>query len=46
MHAENGLGNVWIGALQTSAAGMIGILESDRDLNGGWWDYKGDAIPW
>ncbi|KAF8061359.1 gghA [Scenedesmus sp. PABB004] len=29
----------------TSVAGMLSVLESDRPLNGGWWDYKGEVVP-
>lgn len=28
-----------------SAGGLIGVLESDLPLNGKWWDYKSEAIP-
>lgn len=28
-----------------SAGGLIGVLESDQPLNGKWWDYKSEAIP-
>jgi NAD(P)-dependent dehydrogenase (short-subunit alcohol dehydrogenase family) len=32
---------------QTSVAGMIGILEKDpAELQGAWFDYKNEAIPW
>lgn len=27
------------------AGGLIGVLESDLPLNGKWWDYKSEAIP-
>jgi hypothetical protein len=30
----------------TSVAGMIAVLESSRQLNGCWYDYKGLEIPW
>ena len=29
-----------------SAAGMIGVLESGRKLNGEWYDYKAEQIAW
>jgi len=28
-----------------SAGGLIGVLESDLPLNGKWWDYKSEEIP-
>eukprot|EP00879_Flechtneria_rotunda_P000620 GHRR01000733.1.p1 GENE.GHRR01000733.1~~GHRR01000733.1.p1 ORF type:complete len:275 (+),score=70.05 GHRR01000733.1:3258-4082(+) len=31
---------------QTSVAGLLSVLESDKPLNGQWYDYKGEAIPW
>ena len=29
-----------------SVSGLISVLESDRPLNGRWYDYKGEEIPW
>ena len=31
---------------QQSAAGLISVLESERPLNGHWYDYAGKEIPW
>jgi NAD(P)-dependent dehydrogenase (short-subunit alcohol dehydrogenase family) len=32
---------------QESVAGMLGaVLESDKELNGTWHDYEGNAMPW
>lgn len=31
---------------KTSVAGLISLLESDLPLNGNWYDYKHEAIPW
>lgn len=31
---------------QTSVAGLLSLLESDLPLNGNWYDYKHEAIPW
>lgn len=31
---------------QTSVAGLLSVLESDLPLNGHWYDYKQEAIPW
>jgi hypothetical protein len=30
----------------TSVAGMIGVLEGDKPLNGCWYDFAGKEIPW
>ncbi len=36
--------------LQTSVAGMIGVLEDGaagkRELQGTWHDYKREVVPW
>jgi hypothetical protein len=29
-----------------SVAGMLGVLESSKQLNGEWYDFKGEKIPW
>ncbi len=29
-----------------SAGGLISVLESDLPLNGHWYDYKHEEIPW
>ena len=29
-----------------SAGGLISVLESDLPLNGRWYDYKHEVIPW
>lgn len=31
---------------EDSVAGMIAVLESDKDLQGTWHDFTGKAIPW
>jgi hypothetical protein len=31
---------------QESVAGMLGVLESNKPLNGEWYDFKGEKIPW
>ena len=31
--------------VSSAAGGLIGVLESDLPLNGKWWDYKKEAIP-
>lgn len=31
---------------EESAAGMLGVLESGRELNGQWYDFAGKEIPW
>ena len=30
----------------TSVKGMISVLEDQPELNGKWFDYKREAIPW
>jgi len=30
----------------TSVKGMISVLEDQPELNGKWFDYKHEAIPW
>uniref|UniRef100_A0A383VPJ6 Short-chain dehydrogenase/reductase SDR n=1 Tax=Tetradesmus obliquus TaxID=3088 RepID=A0A383VPJ6_TETOB len=32
--------------VQESVAGMLGVLESSKPLNGEWYDFKGEKIPW
>jgi hypothetical protein len=29
-----------------SVAGMLGVLESSKQLNGEWYDFKREKIPW
>ena len=29
-----------------SAGGLISVLESGKELQGQWYDYKHEAIPW
>lgn len=41
MTAQNGLTDV-----DQSVSGLISVLESDLPLNGKWYDYKHEAIPW
>lgn len=31
---------------ETSVAGMIGVLESGRELQGAWHDFAGKPVPW
>lgn len=31
---------------QTSVAGLLSVLESDLPLNGHWYDYKHEVVPW
>jgi hypothetical protein len=32
--------------VQESVAGMLAVLESSKPLNGEWYDFKGEKIPW
>jgi NAD(P)-dependent dehydrogenase (short-subunit alcohol dehydrogenase family) len=32
--------------VQTSVSGMLSVLESNAPLNGHWYDYKAEEIPW
>ena len=32
--------------LQESVSGMLRVLEDGRELQGRFYDYKGDEIPW
>lgn len=32
--------------VETSVSGMLAVLEGDKPLNGEWYDYKGEKIPW
>lgn len=32
--------------VEDSVAGMIAVLESDKDLQGTWHDFRGNVIPW
>jgi len=32
--------------VQTSVSGMLSVLESNSPLNGHWYDYKAEEIPW
>lgn len=41
MTGGNGLIDV-----DTSVSGMLAVLESDRELNGRWYDFAGKEIPW
>jgi hypothetical protein len=29
-----------------SSAGLLGVLEGDKELNGRWYDYSGKVVPW
>ena len=29
-----------------SVSGLISVLESGKPLNGRWYDFKGEEIPW
>lgn len=41
MTGQNGLINV-----DESVSGLISVLESDLPLNGRWYDFKRESIPW
>lgn len=28
------------------SAGLLGVLEGDKELNGRWYDYSGKVVPW
>lgn len=33
-------------SLPACCAGLLAVLESDRELNGRWWAWDGKEIPW
>lgn len=41
MTSQNGLIDV-----DESVSGLISVLESDMPLNGKWYDFKREVIPW
>ena len=41
MTSQNGFIDV-----DESVSGLISVLESDMPLNGKWYDFKREAIPW
>lgn len=38
----------WEGSIdtQTCVEGLLAVLESDRQLNGRWYDFAGKEVPW
>jgi hypothetical protein len=32
--------------VEESATGIMRVLEDGRQLNGRWWSFSGDEIPW
>lgn len=41
MTSQNGLIDV-----DESVSGLVSVLESDMPLNGKWYDFKQEVIPW